>query len=298
MGTITIDTTTQRFKSSPQPEADICVLHTTEGMSWPGYAGGGNAPHATIRAIPGKGIHVREHIPLNHFAKALVNLPGGVETNRRGALQYELMGTCDERHKGDKNWYYWPDADDVVLEALARYLKPKLVKYGIPFKAPEFMAYNRGRVPTSYGNSRVRFSHSQWNNFAGIVGHQHVPENSHGDPGAFPIAKLLKYLGAATKPAPQPTTTSRKLVEDGYWGPNTCKALQRWVGVTADGVMGRNTIKALQRKLGTVQDGVLGRNTTRALQRKVGASADGVWSRDRKSNTTLYLQRYLNKVLK
>jgi hypothetical protein len=191
--TVTVDRTTQRFSSSLQPEPDVCVLHTTEGMSWPPYEGGGTAPHATIEAIPGKGIRVREHIPWTQNAKALVNLPGGVETNRRGALQFELKGTCDPKHKGDPDWYFWPDADDVVLKSLADYLRPILTQFAIPFTGPTFQAYSasygaRGRTNT------VRFTNAQWLAFEGICGHQHVPENVHGDPGAFPIVKLVGFL--------------------------------------------------------------------------------------------------------
>ena len=190
---VTVDRDVQRFTSNAQPEPDVCVLHTTEGMSWPGYSGGGEAPHATIEAVPSVGIKVREHIPWLQNAKALVNLPGGVETNRRGALQFELMGTCDPKHRNDPDWFYWPDADDVVLAALADYLRPILARFAIPFAGPTFQAYS-----ASYGSlgrtNTVRFTNAQWLAFQGICGHQHVPENVHGDPGAFPIAKLIAFL--------------------------------------------------------------------------------------------------------
>lgn len=198
MATFTVDRTTQRFTSSAQPEPDVCVLHTTEGMGWPDYAGGGQAPHATIEAIPGKGIRVREHIPFTDFAKALANLPGGVETNRRGVVQFELKGTCDPKRRGDRAWFYWPDADDVVLQALADYLRPILTRFDIPATAPAFQAY-----PASYGargqTNTVRMTYAQWDAFNGICGHQHVPENTHGDPGAFPIGKLVALLRGTTK---------------------------------------------------------------------------------------------------
>jgi peptidoglycan hydrolase-like protein with peptidoglycan-binding domain len=233
MATISIDRTTQRFSSSAQPEPDVDVLHTTEGMSWPGYAGGGEAPHGTIRPLPGKGILVREHIDFDLFAKALMNLPGGVETNRRGALQFELMGTCDEKHKGDPDWYFWPDADDVVLTALADYLRPIHAKYLIPNSAPLFKAYRPDGVHTqggSYGpNNGVRFDGPTWLRYNGIVGHMHVPENDHGDPGAFPIAKLMTLLAAGgtsvvtpPKPAPKPAPSKAPafpLPRGYYFGP-------------------------------------------------------------------------------
>lgn len=179
-----------------QPEPDIIVLHTTEGMGWPSYGGGSMAPHDTIRAIPGKGIEVRRHMPYDRNAKALVNAAGGVQTNKRGVIQFELVGTCDPKYRGNKSWFFWPEADDVVLRALADYLRPIAAKYGIPAAAPKFLPY-----PSSYGNKqRQRFTSAQWNAFNGFCGHQHVPENDHGDPGNFPIAKLLAFIFNTTTP--------------------------------------------------------------------------------------------------
>jgi hypothetical protein len=193
MATVTVDRTSQRFSSSAQPEPDVAVEHTTEVMAWPPYAGGGQAPHATIWPLPGVGVKVREHIPWTQNAKALMNLPGGVETNRRGVIQFELIGTCDPSKRGKPGWYFWPDADDVVLEALADYQRPILAQFGIPFTAPVFQAYSG-----SYGargiTNRVRMTNAQWLAFQGICGHQHVPENTHGDPGAFPIDRFLAFL--------------------------------------------------------------------------------------------------------
>jgi hypothetical protein len=289
---ITVDTTSQKFSSGPQPEADIVVIHTTEGMSWPGYANGGEAPHATIRAIPGVGILVREHIPETEYAKALMNLPGGVETNRRGCLQYEFVGTCDPASK-DK-MFFWPEADDVVIKAVADYLRSKMVRWGIPFVAAQFQAYNASFGPRG-GTNKVRMSGAEWNSFQGLVGHQHVPENVHGDPGAFPVVKLIGFLKGSTapvvvEPVKGPVFIPPRLTVDGAFGLNTVKALQRWIGQMPDGDWGPASKRGLQRKLGVRIDGLIGTLTIRALQKKVGAKPDGVWGK----NTTMALQRFLN----
>lgn len=197
---VTVDSSTQRYSSRTQPNPDVFLLHTTEGMGWPGYAGGGQAPHDTVKPIPGKGIIVRRHYPYEQFSKSLENDPGGVETNRRGVIQVELMGTCDPRQKG--RMYFWPEADDAVLKALADYYRPILAKYGIPAQAMgTFVAY-----PKSYGDHAAqRLTRSQWLSRSGICGHQHAPENAHGDPGAFPIARFIKFLKPAAKPVPAPS---------------------------------------------------------------------------------------------
>jgi hypothetical protein len=40
-----------------------------------------------------------------------------------------------------------------------------------------------------------------WNAFTGHCGHQHVPENDHGDPGAFPITAILDAAKGGTIPS-------------------------------------------------------------------------------------------------
>lgn len=198
MPTVTIDSTTQRYTSGPHPEPDILLLHTTEGMGWPGYNGGGYAPHDTVRPIPGVGIEVRRHYRYDQYAKALVNKDGGPQTNRRGVIQVELRGTCDPKHRGDPRWYFWPDADDAVLSALADYYRPIMAKYGIPARAmAPFVAY-----PRSYGATSTRLTTREWDAGSGICGHQHAPENTHGDPGNFPIARFIAFLTKAT-PSPE-----------------------------------------------------------------------------------------------
>jgi peptidoglycan hydrolase-like protein with peptidoglycan-binding domain len=80
------------------------------------------------------------------------------------------------------------------------------------------------------------------------------------------------------------------LVVDGDFGPETTKAMQWKLGVTADGEFGPVTKEALQRYLHVPADGIIGPVTIKALQAHVGASQDGVWG----SLTTEALQRALN----
>lgn len=292
-GTITIDSTTQWYGSTgPQPEADVVVLHTTESASWPGYAGGGNAPHDTLQPLAGVGIRVRKHIPYSSFAKALVNLPGGVETNRRGAIQLELMGTCDPKMKNVM--YYWPEADDAVLSALADYLRPLMEEFRIAKRGAEFEAY-----PASYGNSYgtngLRFSMEEWLAFSGICGHQHIPENLHGDPGKFPIERLLAFINDETKPITNTTPPPSVKRPNKVWKP----------GLDEDGVLGRQTVLALQRILGTPQDGKISKPSmmVEALQKflkskdisvgKSGADGLGFAQDGVKYDTVKALQKYL-----
>lgn len=188
-GTISIDTTSQTFSGSRQPDPDLCLIHTTEVWGWPPYAGGKEAPHVTVKPIRGVGIQVRVHRPPTDYGKSLANREGGVETNRRGVWQIELMGTCDPSRKGEM--YFWPEADDAVLSALAEFVRPTLVRFDIPPVAvAPFLPY-----PKSYGSKGgQRLSFTAWNKARGICGHQHAPENDHGDPGAFPVARFIEFL--------------------------------------------------------------------------------------------------------
>jgi hypothetical protein len=74
---------------------------------------------------------------------------------------------------------------------------------GIPLSGPsEWPAY-----PSSYGATSARMSFAEWNAFKGICGHLHAPENSHGDPGAIPFAKILaKAKVLVGKGDPKPST--------------------------------------------------------------------------------------------
>jgi peptidoglycan hydrolase-like protein with peptidoglycan-binding domain len=80
------------------------------------------------------------------------------------------------------------------------------------------------------------------------------------------------------------------LTVDGVWGPNTTRALQRFLGVEVDGKIGPQTRIALQRALGVRADGNWGRGTRKGFQRALGVKADGQWGRQ----TVRALQRKLN----
>ena len=280
MPTVTVDRTSQRYSSGPQERPRCVGLHTTEGGSWPSYGGGGYAPHSTIKPLPGVGIQVREHIDFDDYGRAFENRSGGVETNTAGVIQFELVGTCDERQKG--NLYYWPDADDAVLEALADYLRPIMGRYGIPLRSTvTWKSYNKGQRPSSYGlDNGVRLTGSQWLAYRGILGHQHVPENNHGDPGDFPIARLLRFLGASSGGAQDvPWTPPKPKRQSGgftpLWTPTgklSVREIQKIVGATVDGLYGAGTlakVKAYQRdELRVTADGYWGADTERAHFRR------------------------------
>lgn len=250
------------------------VLHTTEGAGWPDYSGWTINPHATVMPSAGKGVTVRQHIPFSSGSFALENHAGGVQTNRAFAFQFELIGTSEKGGPG----YYWPGADDAVLADLYRkVIKPLSDAVGIPRRAATFKAY-----PASYGtNNGVRLSGTEWTNFSGWLGHQHVPENVHGDPGAFPWARML---AAADAPPVTATNPPFPLPEGWYFGPEDGPKesvsgyhghgddLKTWQSqmssrgwqIDVDGLYGPNTMKIaaqFQKEKGLTVDGRVGKLT-------------------------------------
>ena len=179
------------------------LLHTTEGSTYAGarsaYAASGNMPHFTIGA---EGCW--QHCQLDHASRALVNAPGGVETNRLSCIQIEVIGFAAKPA--------WPDSLITAVKNLMIWIEQQT---GIKPWSPPFEAY-----PASYGflNS-VRMTADNWVKFDGWCGHQHCPENDHGDPGAIPIQQLLERPVADNVPTInyKPTAIVARPQGDGYW---------------------------------------------------------------------------------
>lgn len=173
-------------------ESNVVVWHTTEGTSLPSYAGGSEAPNFTAKPdFTAKRLAWYQHFDFDVSSRALVNAAGGVETNTLNVVQVEIVGTCDPA--SHKNWgatphLYTPELPDWAIRDLAAFAKWAHDNHGIPLTSDvTFKAY-----PGSYGTSNgVRMSAAKWTSFTGHCGHQHVPENLHGDPGLLPMAALL-----------------------------------------------------------------------------------------------------------
>lgn len=181
-------------------ESNVIVWHSTEGRTLPSYDGGALAPNLT--AVPdfaAKKLRWFQHFDFDTSSRALRNLAGGVQTNTLNVCQVEIVGTCD-RATSDK-WrgtahLYLPNLPDWAVRDLAEFARWAHEQHGVPLSSGlEFKAY-----PASYGNSSVRMTGAQWTAFKGHCGHQHVPENDHGDPGAFPMAAILNAAKGGTIP--------------------------------------------------------------------------------------------------
>ncbi len=168
------------------------ILHTTEGGSIDGAVGAyratGSWPHFTVD--PSKGRRA-QHYDLDTSARALLHRPTDPETNRANAIQIEIVGFATESPGWPKPWLRW--LGTAVLEP---------IRAVCPFAlaAPDFVRY-----PDSYGfGAHQRLTWDSWRAFSGICGHEHVPGNDHGDPGALDITTIIAALGGVHDD-PKPT---------------------------------------------------------------------------------------------
>lgn len=193
-------------------ESNVGVVHTTEGRTVPDYGGGASAPNFTaLPDIPNKRLRWYQHFDFDVSSRALVNRSGGVDTNTANAVQIELVGTCDERRgetwdgkRAGVDYIFWPDAPDWALAELAKFVKWAHDEHGVPLRSTvTWKPYKKGQVGGSYGANGVRLTGAQWNVYYGWLGHQHVPENDHGDPGDLDFARVLAHATGITPEPPE-----------------------------------------------------------------------------------------------
>lgn len=164
------------------------VIHTTESKKYTpstkSYYGHHNPPHFTIVKGESDEVKVYQHFPITVAARALANAKGGVQTNRRSAIQIEIAWKAAEIDKLPFamvlklwDWMRWVEDQTGVKRWITR-----------KFQGPE-----------AHGvNSAARMTDDEWNDFNGWCGHQHVPENSHWDPGKLDIDALTRITRPGT----------------------------------------------------------------------------------------------------
>jgi hypothetical protein len=201
-------------------EVNVLCWHSTEGTSLPSYDGGSMAPNFTAKPdFAAKRLVWYQHFDFDVSSRALRNLAGGVETNTLNTGQVEIVGTCDPgTHTKWVNagvqHLYMAELPDWAIRDLAAFARWANANHGVPLSSGlTFKAY-----PSSYGANSVRMTGAQWNNFTGHCGHQHVPENDHGDPGAFPMAAILAAAKNGTSPEEDPMAGMTKQdIFDAVW---------------------------------------------------------------------------------
>ena len=170
--------------ASDNEDAPKIVLHSTEGGTADGafsaYRKNNSWPHLTVD--PHRRLRY-QHVPLTIPARALRNTSTPGQTNREARVfQIEIVGfarAMGDMTNSDADW-------------LGQYvLRPLADATGTPL-VTSVKFYGEGAGWTlAVENARQRLTPAQWDTYTGVLAHQHVPENSHWDVGAFRIDRVL-----------------------------------------------------------------------------------------------------------
>lgn len=246
--------------------------------------------------VDGSGI-VYKSVPINRVAWAV----GGFYTQANGAgsmykkvtnsnsLSIEM---CNCRNGVPQ------DVFDDAVELTKYYMK----KYNVPAsRVYRHWDVNGKSCPAPWASK----GSAGWNNFKKAIQGQAVSSSGSTSSGS---------AASGSTSASKTTVTV-----DGYWGPNTTKALQKIFGTTVDGKVSNQyecykdqnpgledgweweddpsgyspLIKAIQKMVGATQDGHIGPKTIKAIQKYFGCTQDGVFSA--KSPCIKKLQQWINK---
>lgn len=168
------------------------VLHTTETRGVPGYSDGASAPHFTYSPSTRKWV---QHTDTATAARALKNLGGGVETNRANCIQVEIVAYSARGIADIVGGLWIANLNQTQLDDIRTFLSWTF-QFGVRMVWP-------GKQALSYAAANApgfRMSGSEWLAFNGVCGHQHVPENTHWDPGALAWGNL--HLANPNVPLP------------------------------------------------------------------------------------------------
>jgi hypothetical protein len=157
------------------------VLHTTETRGYPNYSW---PPHITFSGDANTGVR---HVPDRLGAYALRSPGGGFSPNYQAGyvFQMEIIAYAKKTPSYSDDWY----------RNLAQVCVDVCVANGIPgvFHPSGFAGGG------AYGLDGVnRLSWTQFSGFSGILGHQHVPFNTHWDPGKLDVERLDNYMKEIT----------------------------------------------------------------------------------------------------
>lgn len=160
------------------------VLHTTETKGLPDYLNGEVTPHLTYDPANRKWW---QHNSFLIAARALRNESGGIETNRMNAMQVEIICYSDKGLADSVDGIWVAELTNDQLADIRAFIDWAVDNYGVKLEWPGKQAFNF----TEANESGFRMSDSAWEIFDGVCGHQHVPENSHWDPGALDWDTLM-----------------------------------------------------------------------------------------------------------
>ena len=178
------------------------VLHSTEGKSYAGARAAytkGVAPHFTV-SFEGDKFQCWQHMPIDRAAKALEHPAGTVDTNRLRCIQIEIVAYAGQIRTLKREY----------LSGIGKLMRWCEANTGIKRTALDFHSDREGIVLATK-SSPVRLSVTDWKNFSGWCGHQHVPVNAHWDPGDIDIDYLMS-VDIGVKPMIDPPLDMHRVV--------------------------------------------------------------------------------------
>lgn len=236
----------------------IGLFHKTQGDGIEGARSTlhakGAEPHFLTEIRAAKGRRNIQMVWLDRAAKALRNQAGGVETNRLGVIQWEIVGFSEVEHEHDYDEADWLWFGSECVGPVCDLLRIR--KAAVPFHDyPPEDGHRLGAEPW-------RMTFDEWRTFRGLCGHQHAPENAHGDPGNLsrPIYRNgttsaidLILEGAGATPEPEPPKGWLDMLSDAEQTELLAKTreIHRQVTVSADrNAKGGATLRWLSARLG------------------------------------------------
>lgn len=181
----------------------IC-LHTTETVGVPGYSTGALAPHLTYDTATRAWT---QHYPMTRPAES-VRIHDNDQLFQIEVVCYSARSVAAQ---APTRRLWVGDLTDGHLSDLAAGID--WIRGYVPIAAVW-----PGRAALTYAEANTpgfRFTTAAFLEYSGILGHQHVPDNTHWDPGAFPWTRLTRnLLTKGDTPMTTPEFVARLLPED------------------------------------------------------------------------------------
>ena len=164
-----------------EPNDPKAVAHTTEGSSISGAVQAYRAypPHLIVDPWVKRKV---QHVDLDRAAYALWN----ADADDSRCIQIEIVGFAAQTH-------LWPDD---ALRWLGEEVARPLHEYaGVPYRVvwKGFKRDGETGYALATSSSPLRLTQAELDGFSGWLGHQHIPGDSHWDPGGLNVPKILAY---------------------------------------------------------------------------------------------------------
>ncbi|MDQ3480912.1 MAG: peptidoglycan-binding protein, partial [Actinomycetota bacterium] len=149
-----------------------------------------------------------------------------------------------------------PAVQRVAVGGLLRWLG---TTHDVPLRGETF--HGPGKFTLASESSPIRLAGADWLRFGGVLGHQHVPENSHWDPGGIDLAAIVggtkpddmegEHMGPGDK-GPKVKHWQRRMIALGYARRDDGSTVTEWNDKWADADYGPATTAATKRLQDTV----------------------------------------------